>query len=180
MAHPKCGFRLVSFCVSSALSSIWLFVCVFLFVFSSFRAFLGSWRPRGGRGAERTGGQSQRPEKLMTADGGAFCVRFGMASQSPGGFGRPPGLHTTTRELQTAHLSAPALQTPPHEETPRERRKNEISGGREQKKREILGPHPSAPTPSGPPPLRAPTKTKKLANCGLAKFGQTKLAKFAK
>ena len=61
----------------------------------------------GGRGAERTAGQSQRPEKLMTADGGAFCVRFGMASQSPGGFGRPPGLHTTTRELQTRTFERP-------------------------------------------------------------------------
>ena len=108
-----------------------------------------------------------------------------------------------------AYLNVPALQTPSkfHERTPRERRKNEISGGREKKKREILGPppfgpHPSAPTlraptppgspsgphPSGPPPLRAPTppgphpfepppKTK-LAKCGLAKFGQQKLAKF--
>ena len=103
-------------------------------------------------------------------------------------------------------MSAPTLQTPPkfHEETPRERRKNEISGGREQKKREILGspnlqaptlrspplraPHPvGPPTPLGPPPsgpqLRAPTlpgphQNKKLAKCGLAKFGQQKLAKF--
>ena len=61
------------------------------------------------------------------------------------------------------------LQTPPkfHEKTPREGRKNEISGGREKKKREILGPHPSDPTlwapnplgphPFGPPPLRLPT-----------------------
>ena len=83
---------------------------------------------------------------------------------------------------------------------PRERRKNEISGGREKKKREILappptlraplflgsGPHRSRPTPPGPPPgphlwlppLRAPTKNKKLAKCGLANFGQQKLAKF--
>ena len=36
-----------------------LFVCVFVCVFSSFRAFLGSWRPRGGEG-----------QMLMTADGG--------------------------------------------------------------------------------------------------------------
>ena len=32
--------------------SVGLFVCVFVCVFSSFLAFLGSWRPRGGRGAE--------------------------------------------------------------------------------------------------------------------------------
>ena len=41
--------------------SVGLFVCVFVCVFSSFRAFLGSWRPRGG------GGEGQR---LMTADWG--------------------------------------------------------------------------------------------------------------
>ena len=56
-------------------------------------------------------------------------------------------------------FEVPALQTPPkfHEKTPRERRKNEISGGREQKKREILGPPPFGPPPFGPPTLRAPS-----------------------
>ena len=32
--------------------SVGLFMCVFVCVFSSFRAFLGSWRPRGEEGAE--------------------------------------------------------------------------------------------------------------------------------
>ena len=74
MVHPKCGFRLVSFCVCSflalgagrraALFSVWLFMCVFVCVFSSFRAFLGSWRPRGG-------GKGQR---LMTADWGIITA----------------------------------------------------------------------------------------------------------
>ena len=66
----------------------------------------------------------------------------------------PPGLHTTTRTSKRAHLSVPALQTPPkfHEKTPREIRKNEISGKREQKKREILGLPPFGPHPSGPHP----------------------------
>ena len=71
-----------------------------------------------------------------------------------------------------AHLSVPALQTPPkfNEKTPRERRKNEISGGREQKKSEILGlqlfgphpsgpHHPSGPQPFGPPPFGPPPPT---------------------
>ena len=67
----------------------------------------------------------------------------------------PKHLHTYTPQPENskrAHLSVPALQTPPkfHEKTPRERRQNEISGGREQNKREILG----------SPPVRAPTKNK--------------------
>ena len=105
------------------------------------------------------------------------------------------------REPKRAHLSAPALQTPPkfHEKTPRERRKNEISGGRERKKRAkfwalhpsgpptlraplFLGssgpPHLRAPHSSGPPNFQAPHQKQKLAKCGLAKFGQQELAKF--
>ena len=44
--------------------------------------------------------------------------------------------HNSQRIPKGAHLSALALQTPPkfHEKTPREGRKNEISGGRERKK----------------------------------------------
>ena len=78
-------------------------------------------------------------------------------------------------------MSVPALQTPPkfHEKTPRERRKNEISGGREKKKaRNFWPPTLRAPTPPGPHPFGPPPKTK-LAKCGLAKFGQQKLAKFS-
>ena len=78
------------------------------------------------------------------------------------GFTRQP------ENSKRAHLSVPAHQTPPifNEKTPRERRKNEISGGREKKARNF-----------GAPTLRAPTK-KKMVKCGLAKFGQQKLAKF--
>ena len=39
-------------------------MCVFVCVFSSFRAFLGSWRPRGGEEGQR----------LMTADGGLITA----------------------------------------------------------------------------------------------------------
>ena len=71
---------------------------------------------------------------------------------NPGGPTRPGCRQGFTRQPENskrAHLSVPALQTPPkfHEKTPRERRKNEISGGREKKKREIF----RAPTPFGPP-----------------------------
>ena len=65
--------------------------------------------------------------------------------EDAGGFTRQPG------NSKRAHLSVPALQTPPkfHEKTHRERRKIEISSGRGNKKREIMG-----PPPFGPPPLR--------------------------
>ena len=43
--------------------SVGLFVCVFVCVFSSFRAFLGSWRTRGGEG-----------QRLMTADWGLITA----------------------------------------------------------------------------------------------------------
>ena len=63
---------------------------------------------------------------------------------------------------------------------PTERRKNEISGGREKKARNFR-PHffwVRAP-PLRPHPFRAPTPSqKKLAKWGLAKFGQQILAKF--
>ena len=47
--------------------SVGLFVCVFVCVFYSFRAFLGSWRPRGG-GGRREG------QRLMTADWGLITA----------------------------------------------------------------------------------------------------------
>ena len=84
----------------------------------------------------------------------------------------PPGLHTTTRELQTRTFERPGASNTtkiPRENPQRERRRNEISGGREQKKSaKFWAPHPSGPTlrapnPSGPtfsgfgpPPLRGP------------------------
>ena len=53
---------------------------------------------------------------------------------------KPPGFHTTTREPKRAHLSAPALQTPPkfNEKTPREK-KSETVAGKGKHKSEILG-----------------------------------------
>ena len=62
---------------------------------------------------------------------------------------RAAGARTRQPEnSKRAHLRVPALQTPPkfNEKTPRETRKNEISGGREKKKREILG----GPAEGGP------------------------------
>ena len=48
----------------------------------------------------------------------------------------PPGFHTMTREPKRAHLNVRSSKTPPkfNEKTPRERRKKEISGGREKKR----------------------------------------------
>ena len=81
--------------------------------------------------------------------------------------GPPWGFTRQPENSKRAHFRVRALHTPPkfHEKIPRERRKNEISGLREQKKREIspppFGPPPlPGPHPSGPPPLRAPTKNK--------------------
>ena len=51
---------------------------VFVCVFSSFRAFLGSWRPRGREGAEAydsgLGANYSGRERLMTADGGLITA----------------------------------------------------------------------------------------------------------
>ena len=61
-----------------------------------------------------------------------------------------PGYHTTTRELQTHILSAPALQTPPkfHEKTREERMKFPVG---ESKKSANFGPPTlRGPTPPGP------------------------------
>ena len=72
----------------------------------------------------------------------------------------PPGLHTTTREPKRAHLTPPALQTPPkfHEKTPRERQKDRTWGGeREKKTQNFWPPHPSGPPPFGAPTLLCPT-----------------------
>ena len=80
-------------------------------------------------------------------DRDALMCTFGLSGcrvkpQQPHQTG-PLGLVRTRQpeNSKRAHFRAPALQTPPkfHERTPRERKKNEISGGREQKKREILG-----------------------------------------
>ena len=60
-------------------------------------------------------------------------------------------------DSKRAHLSAPALQTPPKfHETPREGRKERILRRDSEKKREILGPPPFGPLPFGAPTLRGP------------------------
>ena len=54
----------------------------------------------------------------------------------------PPGFHTTTREPKRAHLSAPVFKNHHQNSTrrhPEREEKKEISGGRENKKSEILG-----------------------------------------
>ena len=68
---------------------------------------------------------------------------------------RAAGARTRQPEnSKRAHLSVPALQTPPkfHEKTPREEEQNKFCGGRGKKKREIWAPHPSGLHPSGPHP----------------------------
>ena len=53
----------------------------------------------------------------------------------------PPGFHTTAREPKRAHLSVPALQTPPkfNEKTPREGRKERILRREREKKERNFG-----------------------------------------
>ena len=75
--------------------------------------------------------------------------------------GRRPGLHTTTRELQTPDASN-TTKIPRKDPQENERRKKIVGGSFEKKKkREILGPPPFGapprPPPSGPPPFRAST-----------------------
>ena len=102
-----------------------------------------------------------------------------------------PGFHTTEKSKR-AHLTPPALQTPPkfHEKIHNERQKERNWWWERKKKARnfgpptLLAPNPSDPTFSGfgPPPFRASTPSephhptcqpppkKKLAKCGLAKF----------
>ena len=80
---------------------------------------------------------------------------LGLSCENPGGPTRP-GRRARTRQPENskrAHLSAPALQTPPkfNEKTPRETQKQRNCGGRGRKKARNFGPHPSGPHPSGPP-----------------------------
>ena len=77
---------------------------------------------------------------------------------------RPPGFHTTARELQTCTFKGPSASNTtkfPRENHQRERKRAKMGAGEKKKKREILGPHPSSPhaavpDPSGPT-LRTPT-----------------------
>ena len=70
-----------------------------------------------------------------------------------------PGLHMTTRELQTRTFELPGTSntTKKPRENPQREKKEQISGGREKKARNFGPPTPPGPHPSGPPPLRAPT-----------------------
>ena len=84
---------------------------------------------------------------------GVFSLNFGGVFK-----GRDPQMCTFGLSKR-AHLSAPALQTPPkfHEKTPREGRKERILWREREKKREILGFPPFGAPPFGPPPFRPPT-----------------------
>ena len=97
-------------------------------------------------------------------DRGAQMCTFGVG---------PPGLHTTTRELQTRHLSVPALQsntTKIPRENPQREKKMRFPVGESKKTRNFgppspFGPHPSGlffpPHPSGPPPTSGREREKK-------------------
>ena len=106
-------------------------------------------------------------------------VTIGMSCEAPAASG-PPGLHTTTQELQTCTFEGSGASNTtkiPRKGPTREGEKNKNCGGRGKKKREILGPptvrgptlgapplrgptlagaHPSGPHPSGGPPFGAP------------------------
>ena len=78
----------------------------------------------------------------------------------------PPGLHTTTRELQTRTFERPDASNTTRipRKRPKEREKRtENCGGESEKKEQNFGPPPfgpptvRAPHPSGPPQLRGPT-----------------------
>ena len=78
---------------------------------------------------------------------------------------KPPGLHTTTRELRTCTFQGPGASntTKIQRKDPQEMERRMKKAGEEKKKREILGlpphpsgPHPSGPHPSGPHPSGAP------------------------
>ena len=100
-----------------------------------------------------------------------LCVQnfWWVSSRFLVGFTRQP------ENSKRAHLSVPALQTPPkfHEKTPQREKKEWNFRWEREKRTRNFGP----PTPSGPHPSNTPPK-KNLAKCGLAKFGQQKLAKF--
>ena len=88
------------------------------------------------------------------------CARLGYWAVvfNPSGFGAAGASHDSPENSKRAHLSAPALQTPPkfHEKTPREGRKERILRREREKDAKFWAPHPSGPHPSGPPPFRAP------------------------
>ena len=94
------------------------------------------------------------------------CARLGslVVVWNPGGFG---GFTRQPENSKRAHLSAPALQTPPkfNEKTPREGRKERILGREKEKKARNFGP-PTLRAPTlrdptfsgfGPPPFGPPT-----------------------
>ena len=118
------------------------------------------WGPEG-LGAQRLGGPkfraffslSRRKFRSLCLSLGVFSLNFGCFFESlcpqmctfglsgcPVKARRLRGRRGFTGQPENskgAHFRSPALQTPPkfNEQTPRERRKNEISGGREKKER---------------------------------------------
>ena len=78
---------------------------------------------------------------------------LGLSCETPAASG-PPGLHMTTRELQTCTFERPGASNTTKNSTKgptRDGEKNENCGGRGKKKARNFGPHPSGPHPSGPP-----------------------------
>ena len=72
----------------------------------------------------------------------------------------PPGLHTTTRELQTCTFERPGASNTtkiPRKDPKREKEDRKLWREEGKKKREILGPPPFGPPPFGPPTLRGST-----------------------
>ena len=67
------------------------------------------------------------------------------------------GLAHDNLRTPNVHISAPDFNTTKIPRPPRVRRKNEISGVREEKTRNFWASNPSGPQPFGPPPFRAPT-----------------------
>ena len=82
-------------------------------------------------------------------------VHVGKTKVWNSGSPKPPGLHTTARELQTCTFQGPSLQKHHENSTrrPPKRGKKERQLWQERKtKREILAPHPAGPHPSRPHP----------------------------
>ena len=76
---------------------------------------------------------------------------LGLSCETPTALG-PPGLHATTRELQTCTFESPGLRKHHQNSTrrhPERDKKNENRAGEAKKRAKFWAPHPSGPCPSG-------------------------------